>query len=129
MVELVRLQICVEIDDTWAWVALGPERQPDATASTPEAAEDAPINDEGGQAVPAPIKETSRGDEGAAQGCWDFMWTCGEIDDRSGEILNMDDFMYGTADEGEWTDIRGIRWDFLRELTCGIPKTYQEEDR
>nr|GEV83140.1 hypothetical protein [Tanacetum cinerariifolium] len=25
MAKLVRLQICVEIDDTWAWVALGPE--------------------------------------------------------------------------------------------------------
>ncbi|GKE04198.1 hypothetical protein Tco_1396216, partial [Tanacetum coccineum] len=27
MGELVRLQICVELDDTWTWVALGPERQ------------------------------------------------------------------------------------------------------
>ncbi|GJX39288.1 hypothetical protein Tco_0252591 [Tanacetum coccineum] len=27
MAELVRLQICVELDDTWAWVAPGPERQ------------------------------------------------------------------------------------------------------
>ncbi|GJV22184.1 hypothetical protein Tco_1371204 [Tanacetum coccineum] len=26
MTELVRLQICMEIDDTWAWVAMGPER-------------------------------------------------------------------------------------------------------
>ncbi|GKC17570.1 hypothetical protein Tco_1014352 [Tanacetum coccineum] len=26
MAKLVRLQICVELDDTWAWVALGPER-------------------------------------------------------------------------------------------------------
>ncbi|GKB04785.1 hypothetical protein Tco_0832980 [Tanacetum coccineum] len=26
MAELVRLQICVELDDTWAWVAPGPER-------------------------------------------------------------------------------------------------------
>ncbi|GJT74734.1 hypothetical protein Tco_1041459 [Tanacetum coccineum] len=32
MVELVRLQICMEIDDTWAWAALGLERQPDAAA-------------------------------------------------------------------------------------------------
>ncbi|GJX42520.1 hypothetical protein Tco_0257510 [Tanacetum coccineum] len=37
MAELVRLQICVEIDDTWAWVALGPERQPDAATGAPEA--------------------------------------------------------------------------------------------
>ncbi|GJS12415.1 hypothetical protein Tco_0369211 [Tanacetum coccineum] len=39
MAELVRLQICMEIDDTWAWVALGPERQLDAAACVPEAAE------------------------------------------------------------------------------------------
>ncbi|GKD82402.1 hypothetical protein Tco_1349241 [Tanacetum coccineum] len=51
MDELMRLQICMEIDDTWAWVALGPERQPDAAASAPEAAEDAPVDDEGGKAV------------------------------------------------------------------------------
>ncbi|GJW65472.1 hypothetical protein Tco_0117356 [Tanacetum coccineum] len=53
MAELVRLQICVEIDDTWAWVALGPERQPDSAASAPE---DAHIVDEGGQAVLAPVQ-------------------------------------------------------------------------
>ncbi|GKF78570.1 hypothetical protein Tco_0234138, partial [Tanacetum coccineum] len=27
MAELVRLQICVELDDTWAWVPAGPARQ------------------------------------------------------------------------------------------------------
>nr|GFD21252.1 hypothetical protein [Tanacetum cinerariifolium] len=32
MAELVRLQICEQLDDTWARVAMGPERQPDATA-------------------------------------------------------------------------------------------------
>ncbi|GKD13944.1 hypothetical protein Tco_1198351, partial [Tanacetum coccineum] len=46
--ELVRLQICVKINDTWAWVALGLERQHDATAGAPEAAEDALVVDEGG---------------------------------------------------------------------------------
>ncbi|GKA94490.1 hypothetical protein Tco_0816528 [Tanacetum coccineum] len=30
MGELVRLQICMEVDDTWAWVAMGPKRQLDA---------------------------------------------------------------------------------------------------
>ncbi|GJX50176.1 hypothetical protein Tco_0277021 [Tanacetum coccineum] len=39
MTELVRLKICVELDDTWAWVAMGPERQPDVVASTPTDAE------------------------------------------------------------------------------------------
>ncbi|GJY64599.1 hypothetical protein Tco_0466059 [Tanacetum coccineum] len=37
MTELVRLQIYIEVDDTWAWVAIGPKRQPDTTAGTPEA--------------------------------------------------------------------------------------------
>ncbi|GKB02622.1 hypothetical protein Tco_0830711 [Tanacetum coccineum] len=49
MAELVRLQIYVEIDDTWAWVAMGPKRQPDAMAGSPANAEDVPIVDEGGQ--------------------------------------------------------------------------------
>ncbi|GKB58507.1 hypothetical protein Tco_0914693 [Tanacetum coccineum] len=56
MAELVRLQICVQFDDTWAWVSMGPERQPDATAGAPGVAEDAPIVDEGGQAVLTPIQ-------------------------------------------------------------------------
>ncbi|GJZ84024.1 hypothetical protein Tco_0649197 [Tanacetum coccineum] len=56
MAELVRLQICREIDDTWAWVALGPERQHDAAAGAPRVAQDAPVIDEGGQADLAPVQ-------------------------------------------------------------------------
>ncbi|GKD79651.1 hypothetical protein Tco_1342272 [Tanacetum coccineum] len=37
--------------DIWAWVALGLERQPDATTGTLKAAKDAHIDDEGGQAI------------------------------------------------------------------------------
>ncbi|GJY10162.1 hypothetical protein Tco_0378347 [Tanacetum coccineum] len=61
MAELVRLQIYGQLDDTWAWVSMRPERQPDATAGALEVAEDAPAVDEGGQAVPAPdlVKEIS----------------------------------------------------------------------
>nr|GEX43824.1 hypothetical protein [Tanacetum cinerariifolium] len=56
MAELVRLQLCIDLDDTWAWVAPGLERQPDATAGAPEATEDAPIADEGAPAIPAPVQ-------------------------------------------------------------------------
>ncbi|GJW75662.1 kinase-like domain-containing protein [Tanacetum coccineum] len=56
MVALVRLQICEEIDDTWAWVALGPERQPDAATSAPGATEGASVVDEGDQAIPTPVQ-------------------------------------------------------------------------
>ncbi|GKB45775.1 hypothetical protein Tco_0896528 [Tanacetum coccineum] len=61
MAELVRLQICEQLDDTWAWVAMRPERQPNATVGAPKVAEDAPTVDEGGQAVSAPdlVKEIS----------------------------------------------------------------------
>ncbi|GJX79428.1 hypothetical protein Tco_0327577 [Tanacetum coccineum] len=45
-----------DIDDTWAWVALVPETQPDATASAHGAATDAPIVDEGNQAIPTPVQ-------------------------------------------------------------------------
>ncbi|GJY58148.1 hypothetical protein Tco_0458040 [Tanacetum coccineum] len=51
-----RLRGLTEIDDTWAWVALGPERQPDAAVGASEAAEDAPVVDEGDQAVLAPVQ-------------------------------------------------------------------------
>ncbi|GJZ10391.1 hypothetical protein Tco_0545150 [Tanacetum coccineum] len=56
MAKLVRLQICVQFDDTWAWVAMGQERQSDAMAGAPNVAEDAPAVDKGDQAVPAPVQ-------------------------------------------------------------------------
>ncbi|GJZ02695.1 hypothetical protein Tco_0520656 [Tanacetum coccineum] len=56
MAELVRLQICMQVYDTWAWVAMGPQRQPDAVAGAPKVAQDALIVDEGGQAIPAPVQ-------------------------------------------------------------------------
>ncbi|GJT81035.1 hypothetical protein Tco_1055377 [Tanacetum coccineum] len=56
MAELVRLQIYVQLYDTWVWVANGPERQPDAIAGARAIAEDAPAVDEGDQAVLAPVQ-------------------------------------------------------------------------
>ncbi|GJR68399.1 hypothetical protein Tco_0014464 [Tanacetum coccineum] len=44
------------MDDTWAWVALGPERQPDVAAGAPGVAQDAPVIDEGDQTIPAPVQ-------------------------------------------------------------------------
>ncbi|GJX36467.1 hypothetical protein Tco_0248024 [Tanacetum coccineum] len=40
MAKLVRLQICEELDDTWAWVSSGQERQPDVVAGTPQRLEE-----------------------------------------------------------------------------------------
>ncbi|GJX58996.1 hypothetical protein Tco_0290386 [Tanacetum coccineum] len=54
--EQQKVNICEQLDDTWAWVAMGPERQPDAAAGAPAVAEDAPAVDEGDQAVPAPVQ-------------------------------------------------------------------------
>nr|GEW93272.1 hypothetical protein [Tanacetum cinerariifolium] len=54
--ELVKLSICIEIGDDWAWVALIPERQPDATVGAPRAAKDSPTVDGGAQADPAPVQ-------------------------------------------------------------------------
>ncbi|GJY83357.1 hypothetical protein Tco_0496733 [Tanacetum coccineum] len=56
MAELVKLQIYEKLDDTWDWVAMGPERQLDAATGAPEVAQDAPIVDEGGQADPTPAQ-------------------------------------------------------------------------
>nr|GEU74482.1 hypothetical protein [Tanacetum cinerariifolium] len=47
MCELVKLNICMEIEDNWAWVAPRPERQPDALVRAPRAAEDALVVDKG----------------------------------------------------------------------------------
>ncbi|GKG54548.1 hypothetical protein Tco_0560203, partial [Tanacetum coccineum] len=55
MAELVRLHIYKQLDDTWAWVAMRPERQPDAAAGASGVAQDAPVIDEGGQADPTPV--------------------------------------------------------------------------
>ncbi|GKF10526.1 hypothetical protein Tco_0048452 [Tanacetum coccineum] len=41
------LTICAQFNDTWAWVAMGPERQPNAAAGAPAVAEDALAVDEG----------------------------------------------------------------------------------
>ncbi|GJR86678.1 RNA-directed DNA polymerase, eukaryota [Tanacetum coccineum] len=57
--ELERLNIYLKIGDTWAWVAPGPERLPDAAAGAPGAAEEAPANNEGAQKT-TPKKRTTR---------------------------------------------------------------------
>ncbi|GKG58697.1 hypothetical protein Tco_0594467, partial [Tanacetum coccineum] len=36
----------MEVDETWAWVAMEPKRQPDTAAGAPSVAEDAPVTDE-----------------------------------------------------------------------------------
>ncbi|GJR34828.1 hypothetical protein Tco_1210512 [Tanacetum coccineum] len=56
MDELVKLNICMEIGDDWAWVAPGPERQQVATVSAPRAAKNVHVVDEGVQADPTPIQ-------------------------------------------------------------------------
>ncbi|GJW22003.1 hypothetical protein Tco_0032625 [Tanacetum coccineum] len=56
MAELVRLQICEELDDMWTWVALGPERHLDAATGSPEAARVAPAVDEGALVVLVPAQ-------------------------------------------------------------------------
>ncbi|GKF53021.1 hypothetical protein Tco_0159931 [Tanacetum coccineum] len=56
MVKLVKLNICIEIGDDWAWVAPGPERQHVVTFGAPEAAGDVPVVVEGGHVIPAPVQ-------------------------------------------------------------------------
>ncbi|GKE14198.1 hypothetical protein Tco_1421775, partial [Tanacetum coccineum] len=54
--KLVRLQICEELDDAWAWVASRPDRKQVVATGTAKAAEDAPVVDEGAPAVPTPVQ-------------------------------------------------------------------------
>ncbi|GJU53479.1 zinc knuckle CX2CX4HX4C containing protein [Tanacetum coccineum] len=61
MGELVKLNICMEIGDNWAWVASGLERQQVAVAGAPEVVEDAPAVDEGGQARLGRLEEEVQG--------------------------------------------------------------------
>ncbi|GJV91996.1 hypothetical protein Tco_1539809 [Tanacetum coccineum] len=51
-----RLQGLTELHDTWAWVALGPESQPDVAVGVLVDAEGAPDVVEGDQAVLAPVQ-------------------------------------------------------------------------
>nr|GEV54242.1 retrovirus-related Pol polyprotein LINE-1 [Tanacetum cinerariifolium] len=51
-----RLQGLAELDDTWAWAAPRPERQPDDAVGALEVVEDALDIVEGAQAVPTPIQ-------------------------------------------------------------------------
>nr|GEZ45473.1 hypothetical protein [Tanacetum cinerariifolium]GFA21869.1 hypothetical protein [Tanacetum cinerariifolium] len=57
MGELVKLNICREIGDDWAWVASGLERQRFAATGAPKATEDALIANEGALADPAPVQD------------------------------------------------------------------------
>ncbi|GJV01390.1 hypothetical protein Tco_1334959 [Tanacetum coccineum] len=57
MAELVRIQICKELDDMWNWVASGPKRQPDVAAGAPKGAKDAPAVDEGALNDPTHMQE------------------------------------------------------------------------
>ncbi|GJR25317.1 hypothetical protein Tco_1101549 [Tanacetum coccineum] len=50
--QIVYFMIYEQLDDTWAWVSIRPERQPDVVAGAPGVAQDAPIVDDGGQADP-----------------------------------------------------------------------------
>ncbi|GJR28877.1 hypothetical protein Tco_1105109 [Tanacetum coccineum] len=50
------IDICKQLDNTWAWVAMGPERQPDDVTGAPGVAQDALVIHEGGQADPAPVQ-------------------------------------------------------------------------
>ncbi|GKE68451.1 hypothetical protein Tco_1526523 [Tanacetum coccineum] len=54
--ELVRINIYKRLNDTWAWVAPGLERQSVATAGAPKATRDAPAVDEGDPADLAPMQ-------------------------------------------------------------------------
>ncbi|GKB96668.1 hypothetical protein Tco_0982805 [Tanacetum coccineum] len=56
MAEMVRLHICEELIDTWAWVAPGPERQPDAAVGALKVTKGVPDVDEGAQAISAPVQ-------------------------------------------------------------------------
>ncbi|GKC54455.1 hypothetical protein Tco_1077200, partial [Tanacetum coccineum] len=51
-----RSQAPEKFDDTWAWVAMGPDRQPNDAAGAPAVVEDAPAVDEGDLAVLAPVQ-------------------------------------------------------------------------
>ncbi|GKB50681.1 hypothetical protein Tco_0901434 [Tanacetum coccineum] len=79
MAELVRLQIYMEIDHMGLGVALMTERH---------------LKQRHGAHL-RPLRSLR-----IAIGCQDFTGTYGEINDRSEEILHMDDFMYDTAHGG-----------------------------
>ncbi|GKB40406.1 putative reverse transcriptase domain-containing protein, partial [Tanacetum coccineum] len=56
MDKLVRLRICERLGYIWAWVAMGPKRQPIDVAGAPEVTEGAPVVNEGVLVIPAPVQ-------------------------------------------------------------------------
>nr|GEX03157.1 hypothetical protein [Tanacetum cinerariifolium] len=108
MGELVRLIICEQLDGTWAWVALGLERQPDAADGAPEAVEDAPVDDQEVQGFHRDVRslrglvERSMTDQGRFS---TWMISCMvQLMDASGLTYQA----------------------FLRELTYGIPEMHED---
>ncbi|GJS19215.1 hypothetical protein Tco_0447847 [Tanacetum coccineum] len=89
-----------------AWVAMGPERQPDVADGAPAVAKDAPAVDEGDQAVLAPIQAPQQPPPPPA--------AARTVPHRLGRLEE---------------DMQGLRRDdFLRELTYNIPETNQTKD-
>ncbi|GKB67053.1 hypothetical protein Tco_0928465 [Tanacetum coccineum] len=86
MAELVRLQIYVQLDNTWAWVAIGPERQPDAAAGAPAVTEDAPDVDEGDQAISVPVQAPQQPPPPPTTAAWTMPQRMARLEDDVHEI-------------------------------------------
>ncbi|GKC61900.1 hypothetical protein Tco_1089498 [Tanacetum coccineum] len=94
IIELVKLNICVRLDETWAWVAPGPEGQPVDVTGSLEVAEGAPNVDEDRLSRLEEEVHSLRGDMGEQREVLDSMihdfarfttWTRRRVRQRTGE--------------------------------------------
>ncbi|GJU85663.1 hypothetical protein Tco_1293209 [Tanacetum coccineum] len=119
---VARLQISVEHDNTWAWVAMGPERQPDAAAGALANAEDAPIIDEGGQADPTPVQAPQQPPLPPPAPVRTIPQRLGILEEDVQGLRRDVGSLCGLV------DISGVRHIFSRELARYIPEADQTED-
>ncbi|GJW04969.1 ribonuclease H-like domain-containing protein [Tanacetum coccineum] len=103
-------KICMEVDHTWAWVAIGPERKPDAPAGTPILADDAPVVDEGDQAVLAPVQAPQQPPPPPPAAARTIPQRLRRLEEEVQGLCKDVRSLLGLR-----ADISGIRWDLPRE--------------
>ncbi|GKA24332.1 hypothetical protein Tco_0710365 [Tanacetum coccineum] len=108
MDELVRLQICVELDDTWSWVPAGPAGQE---------------GDAGGVAEEAPVAQGGDDeDEEMPQAVPPPPWTQGE------RIARLEEEVHGMREALQGQREGRCALHEIFRVTDGVPETHQGED-
>nr|GEX33118.1 hypothetical protein [Tanacetum cinerariifolium] len=113
-VDSVNIPYLLKIDDTWAWVAQGPERQQVVMAGALEVAEDVPVVDEAAQAIPAPIQAPQP--PSAAR----FMPRSIAMIEETWLVISLETTTISTMDLDGETCLTGLLWIRCIELVSSV---------